>query len=146
MTRAMDFPTPYVRKPFYYETDRMGVVHHSNYIRWLEEARIDFITKLGAPYSRLDAVGVEIPVISAECEYKLPVRYGDEVGIKTALSFFNGVRMTFSYEIYFTDSGKLSARGQTSHCFVDAATMRPLNLKKRCLEYYETVMRAYEAE
>ena len=55
---------PYRRAVQYYETDMMGIVHHANYIRWMEEARIDFLAQLGFPYARMEAEGVLSPVRS----------------------------------------------------------------------------------
>lgn len=73
----------YERQTYYYETDKMGIIHHSNYIRWFEEARIDFMTKMGYPYKRLEDEGIIIPVVSVSSEYKSMVRFGDTVIIKT---------------------------------------------------------------
>ena len=64
----------YTRKVYYYETDRMGIVHHSNYIRWFEESRIYFLEKAGFPYEKMEETGVMIPVLSAACEYKNAVK------------------------------------------------------------------------
>ena len=47
---------PYTHKVNYYETDKMGITHHSNYIRWMEEARIDFLESIGFGYDKLEAV------------------------------------------------------------------------------------------
>ncbi len=58
---------PYERTAHYYETDRMGIIHHSNYIRWFEETRIHYLDKAGYPYSEMEKDGVMIPVLSAEC-------------------------------------------------------------------------------
>ena len=52
----------YIRKVQYYETDRMGIVHHSNYIRWFEEARIFYMEKMGYSYSEMEKTGIMIPV------------------------------------------------------------------------------------
>ncbi len=68
--------TPYERKIYYYETDQMKIVHHSNYIRWFEEARIDFMKKMGLPYDEIEKRGILIPVLEASCRYKKAFRYG----------------------------------------------------------------------
>ncbi len=57
---------PYTRDVFYYETDRMGIVHHSNYLRMMEEARIYYMQKLDMPYDRMEEDGIIIPVINAD--------------------------------------------------------------------------------
>ena len=66
--------TPYKRKAFYYETDRMDIIHHSNYVRWLEEARVDLMEQLGCPFHEIEARGIVSPVLSVETHYKYPVR------------------------------------------------------------------------
>ena len=53
----------------YYETDKMGITHHSNYIRWMEEARIDFLSKIGWSYAKLEEEGIIFPVVTVECKY-----------------------------------------------------------------------------
>ena len=63
----------YTHRVQYYETDQMGIVHHSNYIRWFEEARLDFMEKIGCSYAAVEASGIMIPVLSASCQYKTMV-------------------------------------------------------------------------
>jgi len=123
--------TPYFRCANYYETDKMGIVHHSNYIRWFEEARLDFMRKAGMIYTDVEKEDILMPVISVNCKYKVPVAFDDEVKIITKLTFFNGIRMKYSYEIYKTKDGSLSAYGESEHCFIDEKTREPINLKKR---------------
>ena len=81
--------TPYKRKAFYYETDRMDIIHHSNYVRWLEEARVDLMEQLGCPFHEIEARGIVSPVLSVETHYKYPVRFGDEFEVRCKLSKFN---------------------------------------------------------
>ena len=69
--------TPYRRRVQYYETDRMGIVHHSNYIRWFEEARTDFLRNNGIVYSDLEQSGVMIPVVNVSCRFRTPARYDE---------------------------------------------------------------------
>ncbi|MGN0601598.1 MAG: acyl-CoA thioesterase, partial [Oscillospiraceae bacterium] len=68
---------PYTRKAYYYETDKMGIVHHSNYIRWLEEARVHMLNEVGYPFEKIEAMGLYMPVLSVECQYKYPVKFDD---------------------------------------------------------------------
>lgn len=126
---------PFSRKAFYYETDAMGIVHHSNYIRWMEEARINWLANIGYPYSKIESQGLMIPVLSAECQYKYPVKYDDEFEIKIILREFNGVRFSVEYNIYNKTTNKLSAVGKTSHCFVNK-DFRPARTKRDYLELY----------
>ena len=66
---ALEVMKMYRRKVFYYETDQMGIVHHSNYIRWFEEARIDYMEQLGLGYDKMEEQGIISPVLSVEASY-----------------------------------------------------------------------------
>ncbi|MBP1554347.1 MAG: acyl-CoA thioesterase, partial [Oscillospiraceae bacterium] len=71
----------YTHKVHYYETDKMGITHHSNYIRWMEEARIDFLGKIGCGYDKIEAMGIISPVTAVDCRYKSTTTFGDVVTI-----------------------------------------------------------------
>ena len=118
----------YQHKVQYYETDQMGIVHHSNYIRWFEEARTDFLEKIGLSYYSIEQAGIISPVLSAECKYKSKVKYGETVTIETKMIQYTGLRMRIRYAVYGSD-GKLRSTGETSHCFVNDKG-RPVSLKK----------------
>lgn len=128
--------TPYERKAFYYETDQMGVIHHSNYIRWFEEARVDFLEKAGFSYKRMEDMGVMIPVLGASCEYKNAVRFSDTVIIVPKIQEFNGFKMTVSYRVIRKEDNLLMAVGETKHCFSNKE-MRPIRTKKDYPEIFE---------
>ena len=66
----MEKYTGYLREPFYYETDQMGIIHHSNYIRWFEEARVALLEHLDFSYKKIEEQGIIIPVLGVSCEYK----------------------------------------------------------------------------
>lgn len=126
----------YERSPFYYETDRMNVIHHSNYIRWFEEARIFFMQQAGFPYDKMESVGIMLPVLSAQCNYKSSVRFGDTVIIHTSIKIFNGFKLEINYQIEDKHTGELRAFGTTSHCFTDT-NLRPIRINKTHPELYE---------
>lgn len=122
---------PYSRKAYYYETDKMGIVHHSNYIRWLEETRIHMLSQAGYPYEKMESDGVMIPVLSVQCEYKYPVRFDEVFEIYPVVTKFNGCKMTLEYKIInVTAGGKLSAVCKTEHCLTDMS-MRPIRTQKK---------------
>lgn len=131
--------TPYTRKVAYYETDQMGIVHHSNYIRWFEEARIEFLEKIGLPYSKMEEEGILIPVLSAACEYKYAMHFGQRFQITLRIVSFSGVKFRVLYEVTDADTGKLHATGESSHCFVTKAMM-PIRMKKEHPDIYERLM------
>ena len=121
---------PYRRTVQYYETDQMAIVHHSNYIRWFEEARLDQLTQLGIHYPLLEAKGIIIPVVDISCSYLLSARYGDEVTILPTLVQYSGVRMVYQYEVRHCITNQLLATGSSTHCFLDEQR-RPISLKRR---------------
>ena len=130
----------YERTPFYYETDKMGIVHHSNYIRWFEEARIAYMENRGYPYSRMEKEGIMIPVLGVECRYKMPVKFGEIMVIHGRIELFDGLRLNVAYEIVGKDTGELHVTGRSEHCFVHADTFRPVKLTKKYPEMAEIFM------
>ena len=130
----------YERVPFYYETDKMGIVHHSNYIRWFEEVRIAYMEDRGYPYSRMESEGVMIPVLGVDCKYKIPVKFGQPVLIRGKIDLFDGLRLNVSYEIVDKETGKIHVTGHTEHCFVQSDSFRPLRLTKTHPEMAEIFM------
>ena len=124
----------YIRKINYYETDKMGVVHHSNYIRFLEEARCDWLEKLEMPFELLEENGITIPVLGVTCDYKHHVTFGDTISIKTLIKEYNGVRMKVEYDVRDTKTGEIVIQAETRHCFTDK-NLKPINLKKRAPQF-----------
>lgn len=126
----------YERKPHYYETDQMGIVHHSNYIRWFEEARLYFLDQVGFPYEAIEKQdGIMIPVLSASAEYKNVVRFGQTVQIYVYIIGFNGIRLKVGYKVIDKETGTLCTVGETSHCFVNQQ-FNPVSIKKAYPEVY----------
>lgn len=109
----------YEHKVQYYETDQMGVVHHSNYIRWFEEARTDRLEQAGFGYDRMEALGIISPVLEASARYRSMTRYPDVVVIEARISAYNGVRMTVDYVVRDKNTREIRCTGQTKHCFLD---------------------------
>ena len=126
----------YERDAYYYETDKMSVVHHSNYIRWFEEARVNFMKKVGYPYDFMESQGIMMPVLSAQCSYKNSVHFGDTVLIYALISKFNGFKMEVQYKTCDKKTGELRATGSTTHCFTDMS-MKPLRIKKNHPEIFK---------
>jgi len=90
----------YIHRVNYYETDKMGITHHSNYIRFMEEARMNFLSEIGYPMIRLEKEGITSPVVSVNCEYKHTTTYSDEIEIEVALEKYTGVKLFLSYTKY----------------------------------------------
>lgn len=120
----------YLRKPHYYETDQMGIIHHSNYVRWLEEARVAWLEAVGIPYHELEKNGLMIPVLGITCDYIAMVQYAEEVAIEVSIEEYNGGRLNFSYRIYKIPSNETCTTGTSRHCFLDKTTKGLLHLKR----------------
>ena len=118
----------YRRKAQYHETDRMGVIHHSNYIRWMEEARVAFMADAGFPYQDMEALGIVSPVVSLSVEYKKPYVFGDEAEIRLFVEKYSGVVLAFRYEFYAGDGAELRTAAASRHCFLQNG--RPVSLKR----------------
>lgn len=127
------------RRINYYETDKMGVVHHSNYIRFFEEARCKLLEDCGLPYDVMEEKGIMSPVLGVSCKYKQHVTFGDVIEVRAHIKEFNGVRFTVAYEIYNKKTGSLCVSGETNHCFTDT-NLKPFNLKKHFNDVYENFM------
>jgi len=133
----------YERKINYYETDRMGVVHHSNYIRYLEEARTEWLEVLKMPFDLLEKNKITIPVLGVNCTYKYHVTFGDTILIKTYAKEYTGVRMTIGYEVTDKKNGNIVLTGETKHCFTDR-NLKPINLKKYAPQFHEKFLKLLE--
>lgn len=127
----------------YYELDGMNVVHHSNYIRYMEEARIHLLDEIGLPYKKIEDNGIMIPVLEVNYKYKNPARFGDTIVIKASISKFDGIKLEMKYEITNKKTGKLLGIGETKHCFTNS-NMRPISLKKVNKEFYEVFEKEME--
>ena len=135
---------PYTKTAKYYETDQMGVIHHSNYIRWMEETRVDMLNQIGYPYRRFEEMGYISPVLHVDCEYKKSVKFDDEVKITIRLQEAGRVKFTLRYDIYnLSEGGVLSASGTTTHCFL-RKDGRPVLMDKEMKEFTEVMRNTLE--
>ena len=127
---------PFCRRANFYETDQMGIVHHSNYIRWFEEARVDFLEQMDFCYEKIVEYGIDLAVLDVYCEYKSMVYFGDSVNIHVSLSEIKEMKMTVDYQINNAKSGVICTLGKTKHFFYDNNKKRPVSLKKTIPELY----------
>lgn len=137
---------PYHRRAQYHETDQMAVIHHSNYIKWFEEARVDFMEQTGYGYERSVEEGVDFAVLGITCDYRSMVRFGEEVDILCSITLLTASRMTVRYTVTDAATGTLRTTGESRHAYVDGATKRPVSLKKRLPELYEMFTELVAAE
>lgn len=129
---------PYRHEVKYYECDRMGITHHSNYIRFMEEARVDWMDQLGYGFDRMEAEGVVSPVVAVDCRYKHPSTFKDVVEIAVEVAETTPLKITFAYTM--TVGGRTVCTATSTHCFLEGG--RPVSLEKRFPELYERVQQA----
>lgn len=135
--------TAYEYRAQYYETDQMGVIHHSNYIRWLESARIWWMRQMGIDYGGMEKNGIVSPVTAVSCRYKSMVHFDDTVLITIKIEKYSGVRLCLSYCVTDKESGELRLTGSSEHCFVDRSG-RLVSLKKVYPDYDKAFAREFE--
>ncbi len=127
----------YIHTVQYYETDKMGITHHSNYIRWMEEARVDFLSQIGWDYARLEDMGIISPVLSVTCDYKKTTTFSDRVSISVSVKEFKGVKLHLSYEMKDQD-GNVVCQGTSSHGFLNMEG-KPIRMKQEYPELFDTL-------
>ena len=122
----------------YYETDKMGITHHSNYIRWMEEARIDFLAKIGWSYAKLEEKGIISPVTAVECKYMQSTTFSEMIGIEVIVSEFKGVKLKLKY-IMKNDKGNTVCEAFSEHCFLNEKGI-PIRLNKEYPLFYNALI------
>ncbi len=121
----------------YYETDKMGITHHSNYIRFMEEARIYFLKQSGWPYEKFEEEGIISPVVSISCDYKKTTTFPDVIEIQVDVAEVTPVKFKLKYTM--TVEEKLVCTAGSAHCFLNS-TGRPVSIQKQYPEFYHTLL------
>jgi acyl-CoA thioester hydrolase len=104
----------------YAETDKMGVVYHSNFVIWFEVGRVELLRKLGFQYSEMEAEdNCHIPVVDLRIRYKAPAQYDDEIVVRTEIKNVRSSLLHFSYQIFRDGNRMLLATGETMHIIVN---------------------------
>lgn len=134
----------YERKVNYYETDSMKIVHHSNYIRYMEEARTYSLAAVGLPYSKMEEEGVLIPVLGVNCVYKRPARYEDIILVDVKVKEYTGVKIIMEYVITNKETGEILLTAESKHCFTDV-NLKPISLKKSRSDMHEIMIKLENA-
>ena len=133
----------------YYETDLMGIVHHSNYIRYFEYGRIKMLEEIGLPISEIEGRGVMLPVVSTFCTYKTPSRMGETLRIISSVENMPMAKMKIKTRIVKESSqnpetlpaeiGATVAEGEVVIGFIKADTRRPCRIP----DYAAQIMEKY---
>ena len=120
----------------YYETDQMGIVHHSNYIRYFECGRIAMLKELGFPIEDIEKTGVMLPVVSASCRYRFPAKLGDTLKVVSYIDQVPRVKLFIRTEIFNPD-GRLVCDGTVVLGFIDSQTRRPVRCPEALVKIFE---------
>lgn len=121
----------------YYETDQMGIVHHSNYIRFFECGRSDMMKKAGLPIEVIEAEGVMLPIVAVECRYRIPAKMGDRIRIVSTIDKVPLAKLVVKSDIY-NQHGELLCNGAVTLGFIDSVTRHPV----RCPENLSRIIEA----
>ena len=135
--------TEYVHTVQYYETDKMGITHHSNYIRWMEEARVDFLEKIGWDFAKLESLGVVSPVVSISCDYKHPTIFAERVIIEIKVLELRA-SLKFGYEMK-NQEGVTVCRGTSQHVLLNTEG-KMIRTKKEYPGLYEALSAHLEVQ
>ena len=117
----------------YKDTDKMGVVYHSNYIVYYEEARTEMFRSIGIPYSELEEQGIMTPILEVESKYIAPAYYDEVVTVRATIAEEPMARMNITYEV-LDEQGRTINTGRTILGFVNAATRRPCRAPEALLQ------------
>ena len=108
----------YYRKAQYHETDQMGIIHHSNYVKWMEEARISYMNQMGFNYKRVEEMGIISPVVEISVAYKKQVSFDDEIQISVSIKKYNGISLEFNYQFFNITKNEICTTAYSRHCFL----------------------------
>lgn len=120
----------------YHHTDQMGIVHHSNYIKFFEAARTEWLRAAGLSYAEMERRGVMMPIVDVAVKYRMPAYYDELISVRVFVDEMPMARMTFRYEIRGED-GRDIASGTTTLGFIDSQTRRPQRVPQWLMEVLE---------
>lgn len=119
----------------YAETDQMQFVHHSNYLKYFEMARLEWLSSLGISYAAMEKNGILMPVVSAELNFKKPLFFGDEFSVRVGLKKPPMATLEFNYQIV-NQSDEEICTGGTVLAFLSAEKNRPMRCPKFLLDKF----------
>jgi|SRR5690625_3741642 len=142
----------------YQDTDQMGVVHHANYVGWFEIGRTEMMRNAGIAYSEMEKLGLLLPVVNIDIQYRRPARYDEKVSIFTNIISFSAVRLEFEYEVRLLEEdlsstnsdskqamepyGKFLTKGNTKHMWVDR-DWKPTRIDKAAPEVFSLLQEKF---
>ncbi|WP_371368169.1 Putative esterase [Sporomusa rhizae] len=101
------------------ETDMMGVVHHSNYFRWFEMARVEYLREIGILLNDMMDDNIVFPITDVDCKYRASAKFDDYILIEAVLAEVSKVKMVFTYRVLREQDNMLLATGRTQNAFTD---------------------------
>ena len=134
----------YARKAQYHETDQMGIIHHANHVKWMEEARLAYLEKLGLGYQQVENEQVFSPVVSAAVQYKSPVHFADEIIIQVSVRKYTAVKLELTYEFFNKTTELLCSTASSVHCFIKNGKI--ISLKKEMPSLHEKLSTLLSSE
>jgi acyl-CoA thioester hydrolase len=126
----------YKRSVQYYETDRMAIMHNSNYYRWFEEARVHFMSQDTYPLLAIEEMGIFLPVAASDAEFLKPSFFGQTFYIISMMSHFTGYKMTIDFKMVEAETRIVHATGHMKHGVI-SRDGKPIMLQKQYPEVYE---------
>lgn len=124
----------YKRKVTFYETDGMQVVHHANYLRYFEEARVEYFRQGGIDLNELMAEGIVFPIVEIEVKYHQSAHFDEILEIRTYIRRLDRARTEFEYEVYSEKTGELLTTGRTVNTYTDMKSGRIVRVPKEKIE------------
>lgn len=121
----------------YYETDQMGIVHHSNYVRFFECGRSDMMQKAGLPIEVIEKEGVMLPVVGVECKYRMPAKMGDRIRVVSIIDKVPMAKLVVKSEVY-NQHGDLLCNGAVTLGFIDSVSRHPVRCPASLSEIIES--------
>lgn len=97
----------------------MGVVHHTHYFVWFEMGRTELLRELGCTYGDMEDQGIFMPVVEAQCRYRAPARYDEQLRVETELEEIAASRVSFRYRLHREGATQPLAEGKTIHATVN---------------------------
>ena len=111
--------TPVKIRVIYADTDAMGIVYHTNYIRWFEAGRTELLRDMGILYAEVETSGFNLPLTQVYCHYHLPAHYDEMIRVETKIVYLKRASMKFYYIIWDEDRKKVLTEGYTIHACTD---------------------------
>lgn len=126
----------YKRRVQYHETDRMGIMHNSNYYRWFEEARIDYMDQTKYPLKVIEEMGIFLPVAESSAEFLSPAEFAEDFYVVSEMVHFTGYKMTINFKIINANSRSVCTTGRIKYGVI-SKDGKPILLQRQFPEVYE---------